>query len=811
MKKNIKKLCLSLFLLHISIVGCFASTKISSIVVTGNKRVESSTVESYLEYKVGDSVDVAEQDLMIKNLYQKDLFKQVNIKMNGTRLHINVEENPLVVKVLLSGNKKKGKGDLEKAITLVKGDSLSAKKMHNDLSKLKDIYKSSGRYVTDVEVKLKYLDDNRVIVTYEIEEGPISSVNNIYFVGNKAFRDYELKSSLMTQENRWFRVMSNTNYQPGALEYDKEILKNFYHSVGYADFRVVSASAELSPGKEHFDVTFVVDEGLVYQIASVKIENDIKEIDNSIFNNLIKISSGDRYNANKVNSVASRITARLADRGFLDAVCSPEYKKNPRNNTVDIVLKISSASTYRLNQINVTGNLKTYDSVIRRAFGIHEGDLYNRSLIARGEHRVRGTNFFENVQVTPTHADGKPGLVDLNVLVEEKSTAEGHLQMNYSTARSVGVEFGYNERNFLGSGKHVGLSLSAFKGGAQSSHISISEPHFLDSDANVGFVLGYSNSSGGHTYQAYNKISRFGKVNLSYDINDDWIHDVDYSLKYADLNFEGLDESKKFNDNKKEVDEFRKKFKDSLKAESEGKFYISSVSNALIYNKMDNRHAPKNGFLTSATQEFAGLGGDIKYLKHEGNMKYAKSFVDNTYTLLLSGSVGHITGLFGEAVRPDDRFNLGDFNFRGFAPSGIGPREKLTNHQQKQAKAYKSRGGIVPPGEALGGKKFYNINAELQFPISKEINVNGSFFFDGGAVWDYDIVKNKDTNKDRLTKSQIEDRGTFHASVGICASIILPMMPIKICYAKPLLYDLDANGNIIDELQSFHFRMSAGF
>jgi outer membrane protein insertion porin family len=802
--KKISKLCLS-FLLASSLSSAFADTKISEIVVSGNKRIEKATIESYLKFKPGDFISNIEQNQAIRNLYATDLFQQINVEVRGNKLLVDVKENPLVVKVKLEGNKKKNKDEIEKEITLKKGDSLSSMKIHNDIAKIKEIYKAAGRYVTEVQPLLNHLDDNRVFVTYKITEGPKSGVRNIYFVGNKAYRDYELKAPIMTKEDRWFRFMSQTSYNPGLLEYDKESLKNFYHSVGYADFRVVSATAELSPGKDYFDVTFVVDEGRVYQIASVKIENEISEIDDSMFKNLIKVESGDIYNIRKIDAIARRITERLADRGFLDAACSPKYNKNPRNNTVDVIFSVGTASKYHLNRINITGNLKTFDNVIRREFGIHEGDAFNQSLIRLGEQKVRGLDYFENVRVTPKQTEGKAGLVDLDVEVEEKSTASAHLQGSWSSARKLGGEIGFNERNFFGSGRDLGFNGSIFQGGAKSINFSLHDPHFMDSNVSQGFAVGLSDTSGGKSFQAYNKTTKYGRVSFGYDLTEDLSHSINYSLKHANLNYDGLDESKATDDDKKKVSEERKKFNKSFRAESVGKFFTSAVTNSLTYNQMDSRYAPKNGFLVSGSQEFAGVGGDIKFLKHELDVKFAKSFFDNQYTLLLSGSVGHVTGVFGAKVRPDDRFQLGDFDFRGFAMNGIGPRLEVTAAEYQAAKA---AGGLPQTGEALSGKKSYTMTAEMQFPLVKDMNISGSLFLDAGALWDYDFVT-KDFEEEY--KNKIVDKGTLHASFGACVSIILPMMPIKICYAIPFLYDKDNEGNPIDELQNIHFRFTTGF
>jgi outer membrane protein insertion porin family len=802
--KRISKLCLS-FLLASVASGAFADTKISGIVVSGNKRIEKATIESYLRFKPGDFIGSKEQSQAIRNLYATDLFKQINVQVSGNKLLVDVNENPLVVKVKLDGNKKKNKDELEKEITLKKGDSLSAMKIHNDISKIKEIYKAAGRYVTEVQPILNHLDDNRVSVTYKITEGPKSGVRNIYFVGNKAYRDYELKSPIMTKEDRWFRFMSQTSYNPGLLEYDKESLKNFYHSVGYADFRVISATAELSPGKDYFDVTFVVDEGRIYQIASVKIENEISEIDDSMFKNLIKVESGDTYNVRKIDSIARKITERLADRGFLDAACTPKYNKNPRNNTVDVIFAVGTASKYHLNRINITGNLKTFDNVIRREFGIHEGDAFNQSLIRLGEQKVRGLDYFENVRVTPKLIEGKPGLVDVDVEVEEKSTASAHLQASYSSARNLGGEIGFNERNFFGSGRDLGFNGSLFSGGAKSVNFSLHDPHFMDSNVSQGFAVGISDSSGNKSFQAYNKTTKYGRVSFGYDLTEDLSHSINYSLKHSNLNYDGLDTSKDFGDDQKKVPEFREKFKNSFKAESAGVFLTSAMSNSLTYNQMDSRYAPKNGFLVSGSQEFAGLAGDTKYLKHELDIKFAKSFFDNQYTLLLSGSVGHVTGIFGAKVRPDDRFQLGDFDFRGFAMNGIGPRLELTREDYEAAKA---QGGTPSPGDALSGKKSYTMTAEMQFPLVKDMNISGSVFLDAGALWDYDFITQ---DFEKAYKGKIVDKGTLHASFGACVSIVLPMMPIKVCYAIPFLYDKDEDGHPIDELQSFHFRFTTGF
>ena len=794
--------------MKVDVVSEELEARLKEILINGNQRIEADTIKSYLNFKVGDVVGSTEERQMISNLYDTDLFSQIEVKRHGSKLIVNVTEQPLVLRVKLEGNKKKGKDALSKELQLHRGDSFSPLKANQDIAKIKELYRADGRYVTDVKLELSHLENNRSIVVYKIKEGPKSTVRNIYFVGNKAYRDLDLKSVMMTKEHKWFRFFSPTTYHPALLQNDKEMLKNYYQSLGYADAKVVSATAELSEGKDYFDLTFVIDEGLMYQIASVKIENNIAEIDNSIFENLVTVKSGEKFNIYKLQAIANKITKKLSSRGFLNAQCVIRDQKNSNNNTVDVVLYIDISSKYRVRQINISGNKKTHDSVIRREFAMHEGDLYNQTLVRAGERKIRGLDFFETVSVSPVVVEND--LVDLNVEVEDKSTAGANFQLSASTARSVGGEMFFYDRNLLGTGRNFRISGSWFKGGSKSASFGIDDPNLFESNLSAGISLGVNSSEGGKAFQEYNKLVQSGRLNFGYNVSENVDHDISYGIKKSTFDYENLDKDKSIQDPGRVLLDGETSRQAVLRNESLGKFWTSGVSNVLRYSTLDSIANPKDGMMCALTQEFAGLGGDTKFLKHEIDVKYAKSFGESEYTLLWSASAGRVDGLFGVKLRPDDRLNLGDFNLRGFAQSGIGPRLIVPDDLIEKIRGIKgadaSRAAV---GDGVGGKNSYNTSLEFSFPVYKDLmNLRGSVFVDAGALWGYDLV-HEDAFKQN--KMEVRDNGTLHASFGGCISLISPIGPLRACMAYPFLYEKDKDGNPTDDLMYFHFRMSTGF
>ncbi|RYE06583.1 MAG: outer membrane protein assembly factor BamA [Rickettsiaceae bacterium] len=743
----------------------FASEHINKITIEGNRRIESSTISNYLGFKIGDEYSLQKQNESLKNLYHTSLFNNIDIKFINGNLVIKVIEAPLVIGIDFKGNSKIKNSILSKELLTASGESLSKANIQIDAKKIQEIYKRSGRFSVLVLPIVKQLQNDRVKVVFEITEGPKTSVKRIYFVGNENYRDNELKNIILTKEARWFSFLeTNDTYDPDRIDYDKELLKEFYQSIGFIDFRVISAIAELSSTKESFAITYSVEEGQKYKFGAVNIDNKISLIDNELIQKFISVKYGQTFNMKSLETIAEKITETLANSGYPQVNVEPVISKKDANNKIaDVTFLIEKADKVFINSINIDGNLKTEDRVIRREFRIAEGDLFNRTYIARGEQNLRNLDYFEKVStvITPTDQRDK---YDIDVEVQEKSTSSINFDIGYGTAGGLFGSVSFAERNLIGTGRYLSAGVRAGKKNS-NYYLGITEPRFLDKDLSLGFNVfsTYSGRSGGWGEEEQNYVQKsLGLTNsLGYEIYEDLDHRVEYTIKKDELKNPTPSSSR-------------------YMIEQMGRFITSSVGQTITYNQIDSRVVPKNGYLLSGTQEYAGLGGDNKYIKHELDAKYFKSFINNKLTLKLSGNTGNITGLKGKTVRISDRFNLGDYSLRGFASGGVGPRDKRTE-------------------EGLGGQNFYTFSTELNFPLGlpEDFGITGATFVDIGSTWGLKLNSNS-----KYSKDDFYDDKFMRASLGVGIIWVTRFAPIRVDWALPI------KKKKYDDTQRLHLKFS---
>ncbi len=750
-------------------ISALSAEYVKEITIQGNKRIETSTIENYLKLQVGEEYSSSRADEAIKNLYATSLFENITIRLvSGGNLIVTVSETPFIAKVIFQGNSKIKTSVLSKEMLTMAGESMSRAKIQLDVEKIKEMYKRSGRYSTTVTPQIEKLENDRVRVTFDIAEGPKTTVKQIYFQGNNNYRTNELQSVILTKQSKWFSFLeTNDTYDPDRLAYDKELLKEFYQSVGFADFRVISATAELNPTKEYFTITYSIDEGAKYKLGNITIDNKLPNIDLNEINKYINVTSGETFNINRLNKITNKLTAYFASQGYPGISVYPDISSKNPDHTVDVKFVIDKADKVYINQINITNNLKTEDKVIRREFKISEGDIFNRSYIEKGDRNLRNLDYFEKVliSVTPTERKDK---YDINIDVEEKSTSSISFDAGYNTAGGPFGRISFLERNLIGTGKLLNAGVQVGKKSI-SYYGGITEPHFLDKDLSLGFNA-FNNYSGRGTSflsqgdQNYTLKSIGLKTSLGYDIAEDLSHEIDHTIKREVLSSPGNPGSIFLN-------------------EQMGKFVTSAIGHTITYDQLDSRIVPKNGYVISGTQEFAGVGGNNKYLKHELDGKYFKSFINNKFTLKIASSVGNIMGVGGKTVRISDRFNLGDYSLRGFAASGIGPREKRTN-------------------EGLGGEKYYTVSTELNFPtgLPEDFNLTGAVFIDAGSLWGVRL-NSKSTYK---ADSFYNDK-SLRASVGVGFIWVTRFAPIRMDWAWPI------KKRPYDEKQTFHLKFSTHF
>lgn len=726
--------------------GLALAGKVEKIVIENNKRIEASTIKNYLYLKPGQEATKEAQAKSIHSLYDTSLFENVKVSYNNGTLKVYVEEMPLVIKVLAKGNAKIGTKTIDKAIVTKSGHSLKNRDLELDVQKILEIYKKSGRFAATVRPEVKKLPNNRVKVIFHISEGPKTSIKKIRFIGNKNYRDHHLRATIMTKESAWWRFLSSDDtYDPDRMEYDQMMLASFYKSVGYADFKMISANAELSPTKDSFILTYAFEEGPKYKFGTSELQNNMPATDSSKLRRLAFIPRGRTYNVNKIERIEEKISVFLANKGYPQANVYHVLEKDPKSKKVNVRFVIDPSEKVFIRKINIKGNLKTHDNVIRREFRIEEGDVFNRSYIEKGDRNLRMLNYFETVKVKPV-ATSDPRKYDLDVEVQEKSTTSIGLEGGYNTASGPFARVSFEDKNLLGTGKYLNTGVQVARRNT-AYNFGITNPYFMGRDLSLGTSLFYTHQGSGHASQFMGESNPYtlntagARVSLGYALFEDLNHSVSYTIKQENLTVSKAQHS-------------------AFIREQIGKFTTSTASHSLTLNKLDNNYAPKSGFLASATQEYAGIGGNNKYLKHEASLTNYSSYFENNVTLKLSGEFGTIHGLQKRKVRISDRFNLGDQTLRGFGSRGIGPADKRT-------------------GEKLGGKRYYAATAELQFPVGapEEFNLSGATFIDVGGVYGVDVKKDSLYSKD-----DVRDNKAARISYGVGLIWNTRFAPIKLYY-----------------------------
>ena len=672
-----------------------AETYIKEISVSGLERVEKETVLSYLDIKKANYVSQTKLDNALKHIYSTGLFTDVNFDVTPEGvLKIKVVENPVINKRAFEGNKKIDDDILEGEVQMAPRSIYNRYKVQEDVQRILEVYKRSGRYAAVVEPKVIKRDQNRIDLVYEINEGPVAKVDKVNFMGNEHYSDNDLQSEIMTKESRWFRLFSSSeSYDPEKTNYDKELLRRFYTKRGYADFRVSSAVAELSPDKKSFSVTYVLDEGVRYRIRSIKIISDIKEVSVDPYYGNVEFDEGDWYNADLIEKTIYGITDELGQKGFAFVDVVPVINKDTKTGEIDITFKIREGERIFVDRINITGNNRTQENVIRREFRIDEGDAFNASKIKASRRNIENLNFFSKVDIdtVPTDAGNK---ADINVNVEEKSTGYFNVGIGYSTVNGALIRTGVTENNFQGKGQQLGLDLS-FSEKVKEYQASFTEPYFLNYPLAAGIDL-FNIERDYQTEGSYNDQSYGARLRLGWKYTDNLSHYARYVIKQDEIS--GVDAAAS----------------PYIKAE-EGQYVGSVVGQTLVYDKRDNAINPKDGYLLSFGHDVAGAGGDEKYLKFDARAYNFYTMADH-YTLKLFINAGYIEGYGDETVRLSNRYYLGGNTLRGFSSAGIGARDKYTE-------------------DALGGNWMVYSGAELTFPIGlDEMGIKGRTFVDMGML-----------------------------------------------------------------------------
>lgn len=687
---------------------------IGALRVEGNRRIESRTILSYFGLKPGDSFNQSDINSALKALFVTGFFSDVKLLREANTLIIEVKENPVLSKLVFEGNERIETKDLEKEVELKPRSIFSREKVQSDVRRILDIYRRSGRYNASVEPKMIEQDENRVDLVYEISEGPVAKVEKISFIGNAHFDSDTLRKAMRTEETAWYKFLTdNDKYDPDRQLFDEELLRRFYNNEGYADFQVISSTAELSPSKDAFYLTFVLQEGPQYTLGKVHVANELKQTGEAIdLETLISTREGKIYDAAKVEETVLAMTNELGNHGYAFVDVRPKLDRNPAAKTADLTYEIKPGPRVYVERINITGNVRTLDEVVRREFRVKEGDPYNTARLQRTEQRLNNLGYFEKVDVKNEQGSA-PDKTVVNVDVKERSTGEINLGAGYSTTDGVLGDFGIAEHNLLGRGQDLrtNFTLAARRRQAQ---LSFTEPYFLDRELAAGFDI-YSTYVDFTRQSSYVSDMQGFKLRMGYALQERLQHSFYYNLFQNDIS---------------KVPSFASAY---IRGQ-EGKNINSAVGQALAYDERDSKFAPTRGYFMSISQEIAGLGGNSKYVKHELKGSYFYTPFPK-WTLGVLGTGGYMFGQGERGIRINDRFFLGGDDLRGFQNAGVGPRDVSTT-------------------DALGGTQYYVATAELRFPLGlpEEIGLSGAVFTDVGSLWNVNETGPNifDTNSPRV-------------------------------------------------------------
>lgn len=746
--------------------------QIARILVRGNQRIDQTTVLSYLPIQPGDVVDAAVLDVAVRTLTRTQLFAdvQLGVQPNGD-LIVEIVENPIINQVVFEGNSAIGEEKLTEEVTLKPRGIYTRARIQEDVGKIVELYRLSGRIGATVTPKIVQLEQNRVDVVFEINEGAETGVRAITFLGNTAFSDNDLREVMITKQSQWWRLFTtNDNYDPNRLDYDREQLRKFYTNRGYYDFRVLSAVSELAPDDSSFGITLTVDEGDRYNFGKVDIVTENDRLNPDFLKLLLPIREGDLYESDKIETAVDALTFAAGSAGYAFVEIEPQYRANPETNTVDVTFNVKEGQRVYVDRINVIGNTRTLDNVIRREMMLSEGDAFNRTLLERSRNNLRALGFFKDVTVEEARGSA-PDRSVVNVTVTEQPTGELSVGAGFSSVDSFVLNLGITERNFRGRGQNVVARLE-WGSLRQQIDFRFTEPKFLGRDLRAGFDAFHSRYDLSE-YSSYDYRSTGGGVRLSYPLNGYTLLSTRYFLKSDEI----IVPTGYCNTGTGAGS--------TALCDQVGSFLNSSAGYTLMVDRRNDPVRPTRGWTGSLRQDFAGIGGDVNYVKTEADVS-AYWGISPQWIVTASTSVGYVSGWGGDPVRINDRFFKGGNSFRGFETAGIGPRDLTTT-------------------DALGGN-FYAIGTlELTVPnyLPEEYGIRTSLFADVGTLG---VLDSRYTvNSSGLPDSNIVDELKLRASAGVSIHWRSPMGPIRFDISKVL------GKEEYDKTESFRFSTSTQF
>ena len=721
---------------------------IHSIAVTGNQRLEPDTVRSYVKLHAGDAYTREALDQALKDLYASELFADVTIAGADTgNIVIQVRENPVINRIVLEGNKRIKEEKIRPEIKLAPRQIFTRTKARADVVRIIELYKRQGRYAATVEPKMVLLDQNRVDVVFEIHEGAKSRVRRINIIGNQHFKAGQLRGEMATKTTGLTHIFSSgTSYDPDRLAFDQQKLRQFYLTQGYADFHVVSAVAELTPDKRDFIITYVIDEGDRYKFGPIKVESQIRDLRAEALQYLVRIKAGQWYNAKTVEDTVDNLSQTAGTLGYAFADVNPRFERDKDAKTMSITFQLADAPRVYVEAVNINGNTITRDKVVRREFRLAEGDAFNGFRVKRSRDRIQSLGFFQDKLEVEQKPGSAPDRVILETNVEEKSTGSLQLSAGYSSLEKFIVSAQIAQSNLLGKGQEVraGVDYSIY---SKSVNVGFTEPYLFDHNIALGvdvFRRDYNsfNTLNNNRKTTYDQSTTGFQARTGVPLTELWSVAVRYGLSVDNVS---LDKSTFYSiyDVNGQPDLGGKSHCDPLLAsrylcDAVGKRTTSALGYSLVYDSLNDRIHPSSGSRFYFSQDFAGLGGSVRYIKSEINgNKYWNLFGFITSITAKGGYIYSLEGSKGpgvDKVRLTDRWYLGEPDFAGFDIRGLGPRVLRVPYVNGQLVT--DRQQITD--DALGGRVYYFGKLEAQIPLgnaAKELGIRPSIFADIGSVF----------------------------------------------------------------------------
>ena len=792
-----------------------AEDTIQTIVVEGAQRLEPTTVMSYMKLRVGQPYTQEAADQALKDLFETELFKDVSIRNNQGAVIIEVVENPVINRILLEGNKRIKEDKIFPEIRLAPRQIFTRSKVRADVARIIELYKRKGRFAASVEPKMVQLDQNRVDIVFEINEGPKSKVQQINILGNEEFSDGKLRGEMVTKQSRFYRFFSSSDtYDPDRLAFDQQKLRQFYLTEGYADFRVISAVAELTPDKRDFIITYVVEEGDRYKFGDVTVESEIRDFTPEFLTSQLPMKSGDFYNAKLVEDTVERLSETAGLFGYAFADIRPEFTRNKETLTMDILFQVAESDRVYVERIDINGNTLTQDKVVRREFRLNEGDAFNSFQVKRSANRIKSLGFFQEDLEIEQKQGSAPDRIILEANVEERATGELQLSAGFSSVENFILQASVRQRNFRGKGQELRASVS-YSSFSQSIELGFTEPYLFDRNIAVGadvfrrdlnsfnFVNNnrettFEQLTTGFQIRAGVPITEYLSASFRYGLSQDDVT-LEPSLFFTDSNGDGIRGNSP-------ADDCDPIIAGRFLCDALGSRTTSSVGASLIYDDRDNRIRPTRGQSIVGSVDFAGLGGSVKYIR--GRLNASKHWrVLGDFIFTVSGEGGYIHPLENRSstpgdgiddVRLTDRFFLGEPQIRGFDIRGVGPRVVRSSTIPGLDANGNPINEIVEvtngrqTDDAIGGRAYYLGRAELEIPLgsgARELGLRPSIFVDIGAVF-------KVAKPLLLTDLQTQRQRTIFDSDGNVVGVAPEYLTVDADGNATVTLDaVDANGN----------------